>query len=1189
MAQYWTRTTVRARGWSDALIKDVLGEPDLRTDLEHSWGKSPASLFAIARVCDAERTEHVRTQTEKLLKQRGHWRARALEARPQAGTLLEHGHSPSDFDTSLEWVASVAWPLGNGRQAHNVLDEGARRRWIGERRAYRITHIDAFKEEFGAVTVSMRTEHLGYVNARWTGTPTRRAAWLVLTEARAGHAEADIYAPAGGRNPLATRPARAARRHWSPPDAQRVEALCLKLKPDFDQRVAHARAQKKGAKAAALALIKEHTDADDTTTRAIACVVGWTEDAVEDTVDAVITEQLIRSAENEAARAVRTIALRDTRADRHGTPYAPGERALIESAGARDAMYLDAVARALRRRPERITTMARAAARRTERLKEENEAKEREAKREAERQHRKALAQRVRDLKAIAIPADTEEETADMPPDRMTIHDLAERGWTRDAVERLLGPPRARSADSKNPKRLWWADDVEVQEGTTRFDELCQRLTNTAPTRVHWTRTQIVERGWTDDNIDTELGALKLEEQTEDTWRAADVWAREQRAPMFERLAPQREAAAQARARKREAQTRAAAERAAQWAAHDAQRRAAEQIAAIPIPKGTPLESAHTPPDLVNAPALAARGWTAAAAKALLGAPVAWRHTSHAETMGKRWWHKTSKRERKSTGRTALWHADQVETAEAEERFVALGGQRTTGPIPRTQWSAPELRRIGWSADAIDALPAQTRVANEARPGVRLWDAAAAWRAAASIDGAPRIRTQAAPGGAPARKTRAHGGAHVEHEVKRTARVTHAQAHRPVRTDMRDLEWRAVDPTTNGIADDAVAIESLAPGRYRVYVAIADTGQVLCAGSDHDVEARSRAMEYMVPGTETPLFGRNIQDARGPRGLSLDTGHTRGALVTTLEVDASGCRGIAMMEPATIAVRTRSTYAEASREEAHGRGPWGAWRAVATAIEIDRQRAGALLLGPRRRAVWDGHGVHTAGTHNAESWAGAIMVATNAVCGAWLAREGAVGLWREHRGRWPQNVHLHARPNSTRQAWRWQVRVEAASQPARYVANPHAPHASLGLVSYAHTTSPLRRYADVLMQRAAYAIRDGTTPGEVAEETRAHLNERTMLTRKHEAYLLRTHAANAAGITAGAPMTGLVTQREGDTVWVALVDAPAVWSKLDASNRPFDIGDEVRIALKRNDPSSGMTELEWLDAPSDAPNGKTGR
>ena len=66
MAQYSTRTTVRARGWSDALIKNVLGEPDLRTELEHSWGKSPTSLFAIARVCNTERTEHVRTQTENL-------------------------------------------------------------------------------------------------------------------------------------------------------------------------------------------------------------------------------------------------------------------------------------------------------------------------------------------------------------------------------------------------------------------------------------------------------------------------------------------------------------------------------------------------------------------------------------------------------------------------------------------------------------------------------------------------------------------------------------------------------------------------------------------------------------------------------------------------------------------------------------------------------------------------------------------------------------------------------------------------------------------------------------------------------------------------------------------------------------------------------------------------------------------
>ena len=52
--EFLTKTGVKKRGWSDAMIRDLLGEPDkTRHNFTHSGG-SPILLYALARVVAAE-------------------------------------------------------------------------------------------------------------------------------------------------------------------------------------------------------------------------------------------------------------------------------------------------------------------------------------------------------------------------------------------------------------------------------------------------------------------------------------------------------------------------------------------------------------------------------------------------------------------------------------------------------------------------------------------------------------------------------------------------------------------------------------------------------------------------------------------------------------------------------------------------------------------------------------------------------------------------------------------------------------------------------------------------------------------------------------------------------------------------------------------------------------------------------
>ena len=151
--------------------------------------------------------------------------------------------------------------------------------------------------------------------------------------------------------------------------------------------------------------------------------------------------------------------------------------------------------------------------------------------------------------------------------------------------------------------------------------------------------------------------------------------------------------------------------------------------------------------------------------------------------------------------------------------------------------------------------------------------------------------------------------------------------------------------------------------------------------------------------------------------------------------------------------------------------PWAQWRGAASAIEMDRRRAGAVLLGPARSAWWDGEAVRTARPARARAMGRRPDGGGERRQRAWLASEGVEGLWRRQGGRCPKGWCAGASEHPV-QAWRWRCAIEHALEPAEYTCDRNAHHASLKLVSYAHTTSPLRRYADVIMQRAAYAVRE---------------------------------------------------------------------------------------------------------------------
>jgi hypothetical protein len=94
-------------------------------------------------------------------------------------------------------------------------------------------------------------------------------------------------------------------------------------------------------------------------------------------------------------------------------------------------------------------------------------------------------------------------------------------------------------------------------------------------------------------------------------------------------------------------------------------------------------------------------------------------------------------------------------------------------------------------------------------------------------------------------------------------------------------------------------------------------------------------------------------------------------------------------------------------------------------------------------------------------------------------------------------------------------------------------HASLGLGTYCHASSPLRRYADLVNQRILKGLITGQAYDKVQETTATHLNSRTKANRRWTRDLTFLHHVTPGRV------------HEIDVIWVSVdrVWVPA-WSKL---------------------------------------------
>ena len=349
-----------------------------------------------------------------------------------------------------------------------------------------------------------------------------------------------------------------------------------------------------------------------------------------------------------------------------------------------------------------------------------------------------------------------------------------------------------------------------------------------------------------------------------------------------------------------------------------------------------------------------------------------------------------------------------------------------------------------------------------------------------------------------------HGIPHVFPEQAEEEAVTASKLplHEDKREDLRHLPIVAIDPADARDHDDAVWAapddDPANPGGYRAIVAIADVSYYVRPGSALDREARKRGNSVYFPDLVVPMLPHQLSSDM----CSLRAGEDRAAMACHLVVDAKGKVTSWRFSRAVIRVAAVLAYEDAQAAidgtkehdllEPALRPLWACWALLRKA----REKRDPLALDlPERRVVLDEWGKITSVAVRERLDAHMLiedyMIAANVAAAKALEAKKAPVMYRDHEP--PSRDKLVAlkdylatfdidfalgqviKPSTFNRLIERVGEAEEKpqimeqilrSQTQAYYSPQNMGHFGLALGSYAHFTSPIRRYADLLVHRA---------------------------------------------------------------------------------------------------------------------------
>ena len=457
------------------------------------------------------------------------------------------------------------------------------------------------------------------------------------------------------------------------------------------------------------------------------------------------------------------------------------------------------------------------------------------------------------------------------------------------------------------------------------------------------------------------------------------------------------------------------------------------------------------------------------------------------------------------------------------------------------------------------------------------------------------------------------------------------------RTDLRDVPLVTIDGADAKDFDDAVFACPIDEG-WRVIVAIADVSAYVKADSPLDTEAQKRGNSVYLPGTVIPMLPEALSNGM----CSLVPHEDRASLAVEMIIDNQGRKLRHKFMRALIKSHARLTYDavqtvfEGSADEADIGAPsgslhhlFGAWHGL---IE-SREKRGTLNLNvPEKRVSLNEAsqpiGIEVRSQKEAHRLIEEFMILANICAAEELEARGQLCVYRVHDrpdmekidglAELIEAIGLPFAKGQVMTPHRFNQLLEAVKdKPEEQMVNDavlrcqsravydceNKGHYGLSLKRYAHFTSPIRRYADLLVHRALIEgchLGDETQPvkdKEALAQICASISQTEQVAAKAErrttdrliACIYEPQQGRQLEVTISSLANfGIFASFDDGTAegFMPMRSLPEDYYELDQGNRRligrrhgfvFSMGDTLQAQIQSVEPASGGILLTFLD------------
>jgi len=434
--------------------------------------------------------------------------------------------------------------------------------------------------------------------------------------------------------------------------------------------------------------------------------------------------------------------------------------------------------------------------------------------------------------------------------------------------------------------------------------------------------------------------------------------------------------------------------------------------------------------------------------------------------------------------------------------------------------------------------------------------------------------------------------------------------------DLTALPWCSIDNDDSRDLDQLTAIEPLARGEVRVFVAVADVDALVEKGSPIDEHARINTTSVYTSARVFPMLPERL--CTDLTSLNLD--EDRLALINEMIFTDDGILVNSTIYRALVRNKAQLAYdAVSAWIEGEGELPIAAQRItgmntqlrmqdeIAQKLRVLRRAQGSLEFETfQPKALFQGDlitDIRQQPQNRARQLIEELMIATNACTALFLAEQGRASLKRVVRSpeRWKRIVDvandygekLPRQPDG--KALETFLARQHKADPLRFpdlslvivklmgsgeyvVEQPHGPsigHFGLAVQDYMHSTAPNRRFPDLITLRLLKAAVAGTKSpysNDELEALAAHCTMQEDAAQKVERQVRKSEAALLLHARIGQRFDAIVTGIGDKGTWVRIFEPPAE-GRLKGDQPALKVGQSLRVQLVSTSVERGFIDF----------------